>query len=99
MTKHTPGPWTAVKVTTHVELGFSKPPSHYQIIAEKTEIGATLVCELRPYGKDNDPNARLIAAAPDLLAALQAMVEPYDTEDVNWQIEAARAAIARATLS
>ena len=46
-------------------------------------------------------NARLIAAAPELLEALQAMTTEFDSGDVNdgeWvAIQKARAAIAKAT--
>ena len=76
--KHTPGPWHKELVQTHVELGYQKPPAHYQIIAEKTTIAATLVCELRPYGKDNDANARLIASSPELLQAIESMLPIFD---------------------
>jgi hypothetical protein len=42
-------------------------------------------------------NARLIAAAPDLLEALQEIVETLDTNDFAHWTESARSAIAKAT--
>ena len=49
------------------------------------------------YGR-NPANARLIAAAPDLLAALQAVADYWAGGDVPADIDAAmRAAIAKAT--
>jgi hypothetical protein len=62
------------------------------------EEGCT-VCNPSPMG---EANARLIAAAPDLLAALQGMIEYF--VDYSWDdysdtetLQAARAAIAKAT--
>lgn len=54
---HTPGPW-------HVG-------PHYTCDVESRE---GRVCECRPFGSDRaDANARLIAAAPDLLEALKSL--------------------------
>lgn len=47
-----------------------------------------------------EANARLIAAAPDLYAALLSLVEMRDREDRSWQSDnwtAARSALAKAT--
>lgn len=51
-------------------------------------------------------NARLIAAAPELLSALRGMLEidqedhqrGGDDEDVSYEVRAARAAVAKATI-
>lgn len=85
--KHTPEPWRAA-------------PQPGQIIG----VHAYTHCVM--HGDDSiadtltEPDARLIAAAPDLLAALKAMVE---ADDAHWPIaaaesvrNAARAAIAKA---
>jgi len=87
--KHTAGPWRADKWA----LGFSvsAPDSHYT------------VCNLA--GCNNaKANARLIASAPDLLAALQMMVvfaDPSgntpDCERLRIMGERADAAISKAT--
>lgn len=62
MSDHTPGPWEAV-LDTSVNHGSIKSPLHESLIA---------MVDCR-YGKIGEPeaNARLIAAAPDLLEALE----------------------------
>lgn len=101
---HTPGPW-AVCVT----------PPNPQWYAGLT-IGATdprnprRVCDLTPLASDeiNAANGALIAAAPELLAALQGFLDMYiaaanSGDWGNWDPEeddeviAARAAILKAT--
>ena len=89
--KHTPGPWIA---------------SSQRVTAPETENRLPL--DIRLYGgnqKDHKANARLIAAAPDLLEALKMLYD--DTADYiklnnltgmdNHAMKAARAAIAKAT--
>lgn len=69
--KHTPGPWYAVDNGVYWEIGIG--PDKYS-----PKIGD--VCASKHRGKDEDPvdgllveeaNARLIAAAPELLEALE----------------------------
>jgi len=56
------------------------------------------VCDLDDAIPEATANARLMAAAPDLLAALRALCEICEDDDHYPQhTEAARAAIARAT--
>lgn len=102
--KHTPGPWRveADKVEVGAEVGF-RP------------FGACGCCD-SPWMNADDPavakaDARLIAAAPDLLEALQAVLRSFPTDGdmraAGWEqteidlacrdYEAARAAIAKAT--
>lgn len=92
MTKHTPGPWT------YVGFGVVQPLSP-QANGQKI----TTQC----FGPDSEANARLIAAAPDLLAACHALMraEVMQTEgkrdgatmgQISLAIDAARAAIAKA---
>jgi len=87
-TKHTPGPWER------------------QGIAIGSETGSAFdaICYLDILSRDREQreaNARLIAAAPDLLAALEGMLARYASHESgqNDQNEpaAARAAIAKAT--
>lgn len=93
--KHTPGPWT-----------FHRPWSGFsQITGPNDElvfgIAAGSVDEKRP-DCECEANARLIAAAPDLLAALKTLSH-YDQEpdavgmtEYDAALAAALAAIARA---
>ena len=106
---HTPAPW----ILDHNGHVYSQP--HYQRAdftdkeGKTVEYMAGLVA--LPYGvngMDHDANARLIAAAPDLLAAL---IELITVEDARFNMEnhglpdgveltnliAARAAISKAT--
>jgi hypothetical protein len=85
MNKHTPGPWvfTTERGDNVIRGG-----------------GKTLMNDTQyyPYCPDEDADWRLIAAAPDLLDALQSVVSAWETGKpyVN-EMGAARAAIARAT--
>jgi len=87
MSKHTPGPW---------EYNYSRYDgrrlAEFYINADKYCIA---VCN------SNEPNARLIAAAPDMLVALQEIVNNLDPGDfvvpTSFSIQRARAAIAKAT--
>ena len=97
-TKHTPGPWHFGVET----IGQTIDHAANYICAANTN---TIVCA----DIDSADDARLIAAAPDLLAALQELVAEWDwlqaaedhrtgyTLDTNG-VQMARAAIARATL-
>ena len=109
MSKHTPGPWEVLNETevftglgADSGDGVKSLPSDGWMIADCgdcvtfTEIGpAELGRDLRKA------NARLIAAAPDLLQALEGLLLAYNdpgntgsTHDDK--VEAARAAIAKA---
>jgi hypothetical protein len=93
--QHTPGPW-------EVEHPFDEPGVY---------VGApstALVCKLYPVDgrwvgdkrEDIDANARLIAAAPEMLAALEYALEAVDYyhehEGASEMRKAVRAAIAKA---
>ena len=91
MSKHTPGPW-------EIETG---RPLEVVLRADGTAVGAA-------YGSDSEAeaNARLIAAAPDLLDIAQRVVAEctdtfHDPADMSPEWVAiyrdARAAIAKAT--
>lgn len=84
--KHTPGPWTAE--------GFEG--MGWGIYATDEE---PVVWEMG--GIDNEANARLIAAAPDLLKACQAFVTAYEKslqlEKTDAALRLAKLAIAEAT--
>ena len=88
-TKHTPRPWT---LTAHpcLPIGNIHHGPH--------QPGEVSVCAVSLRGNGTDEaNARLLVAAPDLLAALRGIVDWKDAE-CTWgdAIAAARAAIAKA---
>ena len=67
MTKHTPGPWAVGDDAR----GF------FRI---RNESGHTFVCEMRMHTDQRVPSdARLIAAAPDMLAALTRVSEAHES--------------------
>ena len=93
MSKHTPGPWVVVgSRTKYVEARLVG-----SLMQEVAACGPTLADE--GYGQQQEANARLIAAAPDLLEALIELAacgaEAWgeDRPCVKW----ANAAIAKAT--
>jgi hypothetical protein len=106
-TKHTPGPWEVV-------AGHPKNAC-VKIVAVNLACGLDEVATLYGFGDDcqrdeagnwgaqpiRDADARLIAAAPDLLRELQnaviLLVASGAADAPGTTIEAARAAIARAT--
>lgn len=93
MIKHTPGPWLAVaRTNAFIEI---EAPDQHGYSAKK--VASTSVT-------NHEANARLIAAAPTLLAALKEIVSQIDQGGTDGKvfardycITAARAAIANAT--
>lgn len=81
---HTPGPW-------EVASAFIGP------LHIRNQDGATLAHVGHEDFDTCAANARLIAAAPDLLAALQMMLDQHGGLEVSPTAKAARAAIAKAT--
>lgn len=95
MSKHTPGPWEAHngEVTTRQENGRS-----YRRIAAVQDYGIGSLVEV------DEANARLIAAAPDLLEALKDLSDwgrtytsPLDANSPHDLLIAAINAITKAT--
>ncbi len=88
--KHTPGPWgrmpAPVCATDH---------PHTWITADGDE---RLIAVVRAQAGETDANARLISAAPDLLAALRGLVmnAPGTTAAIK-ALETARVALRKAT--
>jgi len=80
MNKHTPGPWNRIKGDRNVYS------------AAGTVCKTPAILGGGSAATNWEANARLIAAAPDLLEALECLIKS-DHDDV---IEMARAAIARA---
>ena len=107
MSKHTPGPWS-VGATRHYKCsGGAEVAIHY---GPAESMGN---CIAHAYGHgpsgDAEADARLIAAAPELLEALRGMMDAYadlcDDVTPSYQtyerrkarVDAARVAIAKAT--
>ena len=83
MSKHTPGPWTAIPDTQDGSR------ENWYVLTDKEDALSLGLSE---------PDAHLIAAAPDLLAALKEIVAGISVgtnPDHPW-IKEARAAIAKA---
>lgn len=93
--KHTPGPWVYAADTTC-------PRAKVTTVAVCADFVIGLACDI-PGGnyRDGDPSgdpeadARLIAAAPELLEALKGVVRVADRS--TDEFDAARAAISKAT--
>ena len=89
MSNHTPGPWTFNGRT--VRGPHPKDPEG------RTRIVAEAIWDRGTYVDDAEANARLIAAAPELLEALEALVLDESKEYIPTRLwDAARAAIAKA---
>ena len=95
-TQHTPGPWS-----------YNRAEGGYQ--GHFISTGDCIICDL-PDAEDflavkraapqTEANARLIAAAPDMLEALrlcERALEERDAEQETYAAKKARAAIAKAT--
>lgn len=72
--KHTPGPWQVARQTS--------PNNHWYVLAASPHVEgkSQTVCELNgPWNPSNyDANAKLIAAAPELLSSLTATLDALD---------------------
>lgn len=90
-TSHTPGPWT-ISTSSPVDYALSihgaplKQSGGFPVVADILE---------RTTDGTHEANARLIAAAPDLLEALRAVVSVADR--ATREFDLARSAIAKAT--
>jgi len=99
MAEHTPGPWTiqAINLSVH-RVGFE------YIVRDARNCALAEVGHIDSItdGGEGEANARLIAAAPELLAALEAAFDSwyddprhFQTRELAW-VGLARAAIAKA---
>jgi len=89
--KHTPGPW--------VVLPFPKSDMHHSEVCTagmKTPVAVVRRFDGDNSGKMAEANARLIAAAPDLLAACRAILG-LTTDDSSPAWDMVRDAIRKAT--
>lgn len=93
--KHTPGPW-AIRPNGH-----PGQPSIYPANGNHYTPTIAVVSQLSNHPAirhpETDANAKLIAAAPDLLAALVAIVVPGGTMNSESRWQAAADAIQAAT--
>jgi hypothetical protein len=96
MTKHTPGPWEMGPIIAGEDI-FILADNRKAAIAKASnlEIYANTFEKLRPLAAECEANARLIAAAPELLEALKAILD--ETGGMGGPFTTARAAIAKAT--
>lgn len=86
----TPGPWAYHN---------DEPDEYYPEYVSSPHDGGVVVARVQYLPERGSANARLIAAAPDLLAALQGMLAIADryTGTGLAEVDAARAAIHNAT--
>lgn len=89
MIGHTAGPWHARRNEHYWEFG-----------TDEFQLGDVCASQFTDPGRE-EANARLVASAPDLLAALEAILPDaegnhFGGPDTLARINAARAAIARA---
>jgi hypothetical protein len=87
-TKHTPGPWF-VGYGTHSCAVYMKPVSEGWLVRDQ------IARFDRDGNGEGEANAKLIAAAPELLAALKQWADNPDGWNVD-QVTAAHALIAKA---
>lgn len=93
MSRHTPGPWSVDEYTSGDSMfGFS--PACAVMCRDNNKV----ICEIPDYtiGQFDREDARLIAAAPDLLEALEHILKGALSLP-RFAEEQARAAIAKAT--
>ena len=80
-TQHTPGPWTAVPcIREGYWIAVNKQP--FSVVATLDEEGRYGAIE----GDNAEANARLIAAAPDLLAVVEEAIERYGKPGGPWNV-------------
>jgi hypothetical protein len=102
MTEFTRGPWKTAETNKRADNIKPAPPWH-NLTAIVDRNGHTLA-NVVTKGPKGEANARLIAAAPDLLAALEGLLNEVEkagnanADDYGWPtvVPQARAAIAKA---
>ena len=85
-TTHTPGPWEITRQTHGLSVGGHCSPD---------DSDMEYVCFIEDHHREG-ANSHLIAAAPDLLAALEGLLPMWGSGIKEPHVEAARAAIAKA---
>ncbi len=102
MRNHTPGPWLAIDTRDNDIDGWK---GAFGVLAEKQPIGAMYndICTVwhRSSKRRTNANAALIASAPELLAALERLLDCYSTSNIHDTRQScwnqAKAAITKAT--
>lgn len=101
MSKHTPGPWRYSKSEQFGDTRFYISQQEGATYTPNYSDVATLIAETicGEYGRIQEANARLIAAAPELLDACKMML--FNMNLAGWENDdaaiSARAAIQKAT--
>ena len=95
-----PGPWTASlypgePITSAIQPGRRQDEWHIDPTPEDRSNGVAIIASVHGHNMKN--NARLIAAAPDMLAALQGLVAMTEGKGKLDCWDTARAAITKAT--
>ena len=93
MSKHTLGPWEASEGYPSDIWHVDMPSRGYSVVVSRAEEDWDMVVE------EVQANAHLIAAAPELLDALETLLLSTERDDMNFRVramEAAREAIAKA---
>lgn len=92
-TKHTPGPWNLTPIENRIVSGNTVIARIYA----HTDKGQP--SNVAPFTEEDAANAKLIAAAPELLEALQELcADKYLADPINAdRMGKAKAAIAKAT--
>ncbi len=109
MSAHTPGPWTLVTVPTSCGICHKIgpfPPKREGGAARHACLYADYQSQGNPADDELEANARLIAAAPDLLEALRGTLDFVERHSNRWDgakgrhpmsiVTVARAALAKA---
>ena len=93
MSKHTLGPWEASEGYPSDIWHVDMPSRGYSVVVSRAEEDWDMAVE------EVQANAHLIAAAPELLDALETLLLSTERDDMNFRVramEAAREAIAKA---
>ena len=93
MSKHTLGPWEASEGYPSDIWHVDRPSRGYSVVVSRAEEDWDMAVE------EVQANAHLIAAAPELLDALETLLLSTERDDMNFRVramEAAREAIAKA---
>jgi hypothetical protein len=110
--KHTPAPWIIREARGDFEIGYvsrevpqdRRPTQPFIALVKFGRSGAKRGCAVRFFKNETDAaNAHLISASPDLLAALERMLDHaerhntlYESGEDGELLEQVRAAIAKA---